>query len=273
MRYADSLLTEGEVVVLRSRQHWLSILSKTRLGFALWGLAILLLIGIIWFNLRPGPERDLPTWVALALIVIGLVLIVYRVWQWLSQDYLITNRRLVRVSGILNKRSSDSSLEKINDAVLIQSVLGRMLNFGDLEILTAAEMANDQYHMLKDPKGFKKVMLTQKNSLERSFSAGPPTPPLRAEQPMVPVAQPAPPAAAAAPVAAAPVVAAAPEAASDPTLAAPSQPTEPATAVDSATDESLEVTQTLARLADLRDSGAISAEEYEQKKDELLGRL
>ena len=61
-----------------------------------------------------------------------------------------------------------------------------MLNFGDLEILTAAEMANDRYHMLKDPKGFKKVMLTQKNSLERSFSAGPPTPPLRAEQPMAP---------------------------------------------------------------------------------------
>ncbi len=42
---------------------------------------------------------------------------------------------------------------------------------------------------------------------------------------------------------------------------------------ESATDESLEVTQTLARLADLRDSGAITAEEYEQKKDELLGRL
>ena len=39
------------------------------------------------------------------------------------------------------------------------------------------------------------------------------------------------------------------------------------------TDESLEVTQTLARLADLRDDGAITAEEYEQKKDELLGRL
>jgi hypothetical protein len=36
---------------------------------------------------------------------------------------------------------------------------------------------------------------------------------------------------------------------------------------------SLEVTQTLARLADLRDSGAITAEEYEQKKADLLSRL
>jgi hypothetical protein len=42
---------------------------------------------------------------------------------------------------------------------------------------------------------------------------------------------------------------------------------------EAAPDESLEVTQTLARLADLRDRGAITAEEYEEKKDELLGRL
>ena len=34
-----------------------------------------------------------------------------------------------------------------------------------------------------------------------------------------------------------------------------------------------EVTDTLSRLADLRDRGAISADDYEAKKAELLGRL
>jgi hypothetical protein len=34
-----------------------------------------------------------------------------------------------------------------------------------------------------------------------------------------------------------------------------------------------DVTRTLANLADLRDRGAISAEEYEAKKSDLLGRL
>lgn len=34
-----------------------------------------------------------------------------------------------------------------------------------------------------------------------------------------------------------------------------------------------ELTRTLANLADLRDRGAISAEEYERKKAEILGRL
>jgi hypothetical protein len=34
-----------------------------------------------------------------------------------------------------------------------------------------------------------------------------------------------------------------------------------------------ELTRTLASLADLRDRGAISPEEYERKKDDLLSRL
>jgi hypothetical protein len=38
-------------------------------------------------------------------------------------------------------------------------------------------------------------------------------------------------------------------------------------------DASEEVTRTLSRLADLRDRGAITPEEYEAKKQELLSRL
>ena len=68
MRYADSLLTEGEVVVLRSRQHWLSILARTRLGLLLWGLAILLLIGIVWFNVAPASGATCTSWLGAAAV-------------------------------------------------------------------------------------------------------------------------------------------------------------------------------------------------------------
>ena len=61
---------------------------------------------------------------------------------------MITNRRVMKVEGVLKKRSADSSLEKINDAVLEQSVFGRMLGYGDLDILTANEQSVDRYRML-----------------------------------------------------------------------------------------------------------------------------
>ena len=273
MRYADSLLTEGEQVILRTRQHWLALLSRARAAVGLWLLGIVILVAIVVLNLQDRALRDILSLAVIILFVLGLLIFLYRLWHWWAQDYMITNRRLLKVTGILNKRSGDSSLEKINDAILVQSLWGRMFNFGDLEILTAADMANDRYHMLKSPKEFKKTMLTAKHQLEGEYQYGrPPTPPLRAtdERYEAPTAQAAPIATTepTAPTAPPPPYATAPIPA--PTVTdAPPAPSTPAEEVD----ESLEVTQTLARLADLRDQGAISPEEYEQKKDELLGRL
>jgi hypothetical protein len=250
-RYADSLLTEGEVIVLRTRQHWLALIGRARAGVALFLGGLLLLFLIAYFNVAPGTLRDILSGVALIMLALGVIVFLYRLWIWWAQDYIITNRRLLKVTGVLNKRSGDSSLEKINDAVLAQSMFGRIFNYGDLEILTAAEQAVDRYHMLNNPKQFKKTMLTQKHNLETEFIYGrAPTPPLRADSGPAEAPQSA-------------------QSAPPPPPPAPA-PEAPAASDD---DESREVTETLARLADLRDSGAITAEEFEAKKDELLGRL
>ena len=159
---------------------------------------------------------------------------------------------------MINKRSADSSLEKINDAVLTQSLFGRMFGYGDLEILTAAESGISRLRMLRDADDFKRAMLDAKHELELELSgagrcrrrrcgprrriAGRAADGRRPPPPHRPRPRPPP----------APAAAAAPR---------PSQ---------MSADE---VTRTLASLADLRDRGAISAEEYEAKKAELLGRL
>jgi hypothetical protein len=113
-----------------------------------------------------------------------------------------------------------------------------MLGYGDLEILTAAELPVDHYSYLSGAQQFKRTMLDAKHSLEQEVYDFP-GPPLRAG-------------AVAAPVAATPAAAAAP--------AAPSMTSD-------------EITRALGNLADLRDRGAISAEDYEAKKQDLLGRL
>jgi hypothetical protein len=264
MRYADTLLSEGEVIVHRARQHWLALILDARAAVVLFVLGIALLLAVAFLN--PDPSLgQLISVAALVCLAIALVLFGYKWWQWWAQDYMVTNRRLMKVTGILNKRSSDSSLEKINDAVLEQNVLGRIMNYGDLDILTASsESGIDYFRMLNGAKEFKRVMLNQKHALETGYMyERPPSPPLRAE-PMdmngerggstvgAQSSEPAPPnpsATATAPVAASP----------------------PAPAPER--DDSLEVTQALSRLADLRDRGAIDPEDYERKKDELLGRL
>jgi Bacterial PH domain/Short C-terminal domain len=244
-RYADRLLADGERVVLRARQHWLAPIVQGRVQLAIFFASIVLLI--LLGNIQPGAFRNVLGYVALGLLVLSLAWLAQVVWAWYSEDYLVTNRRVLKVEGILRKRSADSSLEKINDAVLEQGIVGRMFGYGDLDILTAAEMSVDQYRMLAGAQQFKRTMLDEKHALEEEFTRVP-APPFRAA-PLSPSATPLPPAAQAAP---APVV---PQAPATPSLSAE------------------EITKALGNLADLRDRGAISAEDYEAKKQDLLGRL
>jgi hypothetical protein len=55
--------------------------------------------------------------------------------------------------------------------------------------------------------------------------------------------------------------------------AAPATPTPAPGAPGGEADDAETITRTLAQLSDLRDQGAITAEEYEAKKRELLERL
>ena len=94
---------------------------------------------------------------------------------------MLTNRRVIQVEGVLNRNATDSSLEKINDAVLSQSVFGRMFDFGDLTVLTASESGIEKMRMLRSPVVYKKKMLDAKHDYEVDMErAGwAPSPPIR----------------------------------------------------------------------------------------------
>jgi hypothetical protein len=257
MSYADSLLADGEVIVRRARQHWLSLLIDAWHGWLLLVVAVVALIAALAVG-RTSLGGTLLSLVALVTLVLGGAIVLLQVLRWRAQDYLVTNRRVLQIEGVLNKRSGDSSLEKINDAVLDQSMVGRMFGYGDLDIMTAAESAIDRFRMLPAPAAFKRDMLDQKYAYERDVAYRP-GPPLRADP--GPVASQPP----AQPPAKEPLLA--------PTAAAPAAVAAAPPAATPSPSDAGRVTDTLARLADLRDRGAITPEEYEAKKSELLGRL
>jgi len=164
-RYTDSLLMDGEHVLYRTRQHPLGRIVAARWGIVMVGVAIAALLAIFIGN-PGGTVRDVLGWITLALLVLGVVDIVWIYLHWWAEDYVITNRRILKVEGLFNKRAADSSLEKINDAILEQSVFGRIFDWGDLKVLTAAEENADDYHLLHHAPTFKKTMLLAKQDIE-----------------------------------------------------------------------------------------------------------
>jgi hypothetical protein len=248
-RYADRLLADGERIALRKRQHAIAPIVEGRTAWAIL-LASLVLI-VLNTNLPQNLARDAIGYFAVILLVVSIAWLLVVFIGWYSEDYIVTNRRVLKVDGILRKRSADSSLEKINDAILEQSVLGRILNYGDLEILTAAETPVDHYSFLSGAQQFKRTMLDEKHRLESEVYEFP-SPPLRT----APLGAP---------------VAVAATAGGDGTMATPQAAAPQAAAPrDMSSDE---ITRALGNLADLRDRGAISPEDYEAKKQDLLGRL
>jgi uncharacterized membrane protein YdbT with pleckstrin-like domain len=252
MSYADGLLSSGERILRRTKQHPFIFIWGARFTV----LALVMAVVLFWLggNLDPdgipGTLRLLLGWITAVLFFGGIAVAIWTALRYVNQEYVLTNRRIIQVSGVLNRNATDSSLEKINDAVLNQSIFGRMFDFGDLTVLTASEAGIDRMKMLRSPIAFKKSMLDAKHEYEVDMErAGwAPSPPIR--EGAAPTA-----ATPAAPAATASVVPA-------PVAAAPAPTADPD-----------EVTRTLANLADLRDRGAISAEEYEAKKAELLTRL
>jgi PH (Pleckstrin Homology) domain-containing protein/putative oligomerization/nucleic acid binding protein len=258
MSYADGLLSTGERIAHREKQHWFVLVWGAKLAVAAIILGLILVI--LSQMVSPDQRAALGTFMGVAsaaLIIGGLGVLGWHILRYLNQEYVLTNRRVIQVAGVLNKTSMDSSLEKINDARLEQSVFGRIFGFGDLEILTAADTGVDRFRMIRNPIGFKKAMLDAKHEYERDVAGGSyaPSPPLRAE----PISRPP-----AAPPPAAPVTGGA----GDDTVSAST----PGRAPNAALNPD-ELTRTLSSLADLRDRGAISPEEYERKKADLLSRL
>jgi membrane protein YdbS with pleckstrin-like domain len=234
--YAESLLAQGERVLRRAHQHWFVLIANLRYALLAIIASAVLVIVRVWFDLN-GLIVQLLGILTLVLFVYGVLTALWGILRYRNEEYLITNRRLIHAEGVVNKKTTDSSLEKINDAVLTESVFGRMFGFGDLDVLTASEEGIERLRMLRDAKEFKKAMIEAKHELEIEV-ARPVMPPLRSE-----------------PVAAPPVAQAAPAAVSAPPVAGD------------------EIGDALTRLGDLRDRGLITPEEYAAKRTELLDRL
>jgi hypothetical protein len=110
--------------------------------------------------------------------------------------------------------------------------LGRIVGYGEIDLLTAAEAGTSKIRFLPDADGFKKALLDAKQEHELEVGGG------RAMQEAVAAAAPAP---------------------------------QERPASDSMSAEELDTA--LSRLADMRDRGLITQEEFDQKKRELLDRL
>jgi hypothetical protein len=250
---AQSLLS-NESVVLEARKHPIAPVRKSAApalmvlgGLLLWswdpsGDGILGLLGSIVAILR---------W---TLLIGGVAWIAYAIVAWRRAEFAVTTLRVLRYEGLLQRRSSETLLSEVRDVMVVADPLDRALGCGDLRIITRPGYPDvDDFRTITGATRFRDAI---RMGIGPAGQTGGPTGG-RAATAQAPGSAPA---ARPAPVA-------------HPASAATPAPGAPGARAAGAPFPSEEQAARLVRLAELRDRGVITPEEFAAKKAEILARI
>jgi hypothetical protein len=163
MKYLLSLMSTGETIQMIVHQHWI-VLARAFVVSVLAAAVLILAAGLgAGLGTSAGHTLFLMAWL---FVLLPVAYFLREVTQWQAQQYVVTSRRVMRVSGVLNKQVSDSNLDKVNDIVLRQSFLGRLFGFGDLEIITGSDVGVDLMPRIRHPLEFQKTLLDNKEDFD-----------------------------------------------------------------------------------------------------------
>ena len=175
--YLQSLLGDRENIILATRHHWFvlarSIVLEVVLILVIFSATI---IGTVALTQTQSPAAPIIAVVGFVILLIPIATGTRDTLDWTNHQFIITNHRVMQISGIFNKSVIDSSLDKVNDIKMDQSAMGRMFGYGDIEILTASELGVNLFKKIDNPVKFKSALINAKEYLEHAEPAPTPVP-------------------------------------------------------------------------------------------------
>lgn len=150
------LLQDNEIIILLIKPSpWYIVLEPLRTLLALFAMACLTsLAPADWLVVD---RRDLMVgWVA----AIGVRLF-WQFLEWLSRIYVLTDRRVIRVAGVLRIAVFESPLENIQNTQALYSIRERMFGLGTITFATAGTGAVEAvWRMVSQPLEVHKLVVS-----------------------------------------------------------------------------------------------------------------
>ena len=154
MSYIAKELNEGEKIVLLGKVSWWTVVPETLLA-----LAVLIVVSIV---------AALVGWLSLPLLIVlviadcvaWVILVARDVARIMTTEIAITDRRVMSKTGIFRTEVKTTPLDKVNNVNVTQSMFGNWLDFGDIEVTTAAAESADNHAVksLAKPDKFRNTL-------------------------------------------------------------------------------------------------------------------
>ena len=153
-RYIDEILQPGEKVLYSTNAHWIFYLP----AIGAWIVAAALVV------LSRMTVSETPVLICLSLASIAAIFALYKMltaWfhRWTTETD-VTNLRVVHKTGFIKRRTFEMSLDKVESVDVNQSILGRLMNYGDLTIQGVGE-GTQTISTVTSPLAFRSAITTR----------------------------------------------------------------------------------------------------------------
>jgi uncharacterized membrane protein YdbT with pleckstrin-like domain len=147
-RYIDDILQPGEKVLYSTNAHWIFF----------WPAIAAWIVALAFFLLSRNTLNETLVLVWLSLAAISALAALYwtlTVWfhRWTTETD-VTNLRVVHRSGFLKRKTFEMSLDKVASVNVEQTILGRILDYGDVTLSSVGE-AEEEIETLASPLEFR----------------------------------------------------------------------------------------------------------------------
>jgi hypothetical protein len=147
--YLENILAPREKVVLTLRQHWFLALQESLVALIVM-MAIFALQAIIRYV-----QPDWPVWIGYVLMLLPLFSIIRAILRSRNIRIALTNRRVLKLSGVLEKHIGEISLGMIDGIEIAQGGIEELLGFGDIIFSFRETEETVTFYKITDPITFK----------------------------------------------------------------------------------------------------------------------
>ncbi|MBV8766675.1 MAG: PH domain-containing protein [Hyphomicrobiales bacterium] len=168
MSYVEQALGEGEVVRHVAHKHWVIFVVPV----------FQLVVGLVLFGIG-YKSGDLWAWLGWLMRGLGLIITIFGALHllgaWLTRittELAVTNRKVIGKWGLISRRTIEQRLEKIDSIEVEQTILGRILGYGTVEV-RGSGVSMTPLRMIGDPLTFRRRVEDALNAARADFKARP----------------------------------------------------------------------------------------------------
>jgi uncharacterized membrane protein YdbT with pleckstrin-like domain len=172
-----SKLLPGETLVLKDHPHWITLIKSLIVP-----VVLLIVIAVADFTILypqangsglyvPGLRKIL----SFGIIALALLWLIV-VWiRWRSITYTLTDQRIKIETGVFGRQEKIIPIDRVQDCTTKQSVIGRIFNYGRVEVDAAGAQGAEILDHLPNPGDFRDQVFIQSEKRRGGSAPGAPS--------------------------------------------------------------------------------------------------